>query len=465
MDAPHLNTGGVMVEQDYRVIDHEPVARPTQQILDWSDREIGVLIHYDIEVFDPDADLNTEQVPADKWRPLQLDTDQWIRTAKEAGATYALLTAKHLSGFCLWPTGQHPYHVGNAPVNTDVIGEFFSSCRKYGLKPGVYFGLFSKYMEKICRNADGSIDQEMMNRIYMKQIEEIVIHYGPVYEIWFDGGILRPECGGPDMPGLLQRISPDTICFGGEPGMSNVLRWSGSEQGVAVPECWSAAHWIDGPDHPHVTTDSYGAPADPVWAPVEVDMPPRDVIYAWQGGWMYRKEDDDKTYSGEYLFSRYLTSVGRNANLLLGMLPDQTGRISEDQVASFTEFGRLVRERLGRPAGEATEQQQGSMAVFFNYPVDVSYISAEEDQSDGQRILEWVLETRWPDDWCRNGDDHWIPIAQSQSIGHKRIISIGHLIGYAFRVRIVSGYPNAKLKRVRVYGKPQQYTVYCERKV
>lgn len=32
MDAPHLNTGGVMVEQDYRVIDHEPVARPTQQI-------------------------------------------------------------------------------------------------------------------------------------------------------------------------------------------------------------------------------------------------------------------------------------------------------------------------------------------------------------------------------------------------------------------------------------------------
>lgn len=43
--------------------------------------------------------------------------------------------------------------------------------------------------------------------------------YGPLAEIWFDGGILRPEKGGPDIPGLLARIAPDLICFGGCPGI------------------------------------------------------------------------------------------------------------------------------------------------------------------------------------------------------------------------------------------------------
>ena len=49
-----------------------------------------------------------------------LDTDQWVRTAVAAGARYALLTAKHGTGFCLWPTKVHDYHVGNAAVPRDV---------------------------------------------------------------------------------------------------------------------------------------------------------------------------------------------------------------------------------------------------------------------------------------------------------------------------------------------------------
>ena len=51
-----------------------------------------------------------------------------------------------------------------------------------------------------------------------------------------------------------------------------------------------------------MTPDSPGDPMDPIWAPVEVDMPVRDVMYAYKGGWMYHAMDADKTYSGEYLF-------------------------------------------------------------------------------------------------------------------------------------------------------------------
>lgn len=40
------------------------------------------------------------------------------------------------------------------------------------------------------------------------------------------------------------------------------------------------------------------------------------------------------------------------------------------------------------------------MEVWFDNPVDVSYVEIMEDQTDGQKILEWVLETRWPAYWC-----------------------------------------------------------------
>ena len=36
------------------------------------------------------------------FNPEKLDTDQWIRTAKEMAATAAVLVAKHEVGFCLW---------------------------------------------------------------------------------------------------------------------------------------------------------------------------------------------------------------------------------------------------------------------------------------------------------------------------------------------------------------------------
>ena len=78
--------------------------------------------------------------------------------------------------------------------------------------------------------AAGNGLRQRLNDLLLRQLEELITNYGPLFEIWFDGGILRPEKGGPDIPGLLKRIAPNLICFGGCPGITNVLRWSGSEQ-------------------------------------------------------------------------------------------------------------------------------------------------------------------------------------------------------------------------------------------
>ena len=431
-------------------------AKPTKEMLEWHDYELGVFFHYDLEVFCPEAKIFEELIPVSAWTPEKLDTDQWLATAKAAGAKYALLTAKHCTGFCLWPTKYHDYHVGNAPVKRDVIREFVDSCHKYGIKPGLYYSLGSTHLNLLCQREDGTLDREKMNEILLGQVEELITQYGPLVEMWFDGGILRPEKGGPDIPGLLSRIAPDLICFGGCPGIKNVLRWSGGEQGVALPECWSAAHFMTEPERNNVTCDSPGDPDDPVWAPAEVDMPVRDVMYSFMGGWMYHEKDADKTYSSEYLFQRYLTSVGRNANLLIGCVPDTDGLISLDQTESFAGLGRLLKERLTDPIGETAEYlPDAKMELWFDGPIEAEYAELTEDFTEGQKVLEWVLETRWPADWCsKDGLDRWIPLAEGKSVGHKRIIPLGLIRGYAFRVRVLNAKEGEKLTAFKLYGKP-----------
>ena len=43
--------------------------------------------------------------------PIELDCEQWVKVAKEAGATYTILTTKHHDGFALWPSKYTEYSV------------------------------------------------------------------------------------------------------------------------------------------------------------------------------------------------------------------------------------------------------------------------------------------------------------------------------------------------------------------
>ena len=61
---------------------------PTKAQQEWADRELGVLIHYDIPVFSPDFDLRAnwgKPMDVSIFNPSVLDTDQWLSTAAAAG--------------------------------------------------------------------------------------------------------------------------------------------------------------------------------------------------------------------------------------------------------------------------------------------------------------------------------------------------------------------------------------------
>lgn len=85
----------------------QSIILPSEEHKTWSDLEVDVLLHMDMQVFEPGYKFREQwgyQPAADFFAPMELDTDQSIQSAKAAGVKYAVLIAKHCSGFCLWPT-------------------------------------------------------------------------------------------------------------------------------------------------------------------------------------------------------------------------------------------------------------------------------------------------------------------------------------------------------------------------
>jgi hypothetical protein len=100
-----------------------------QQLID---RRWGMFIHFGIETF-TDDEWSDGKVQASKYSPTTLDSDQWASTAARAGMTYAVITAKHHGGFCLWPSRWTSYCVSSSANTNDVLRLFTESCRKYGM--------------------------------------------------------------------------------------------------------------------------------------------------------------------------------------------------------------------------------------------------------------------------------------------------------------------------------------------
>jgi len=114
--------------------------QPTPQQLAWQDLELGMFCHFGVNTFMGREWGDGSEDPA-IFQPTHLDCRQWARTAKEAGVRYAILTAKHHDGFCLWPTRTTEHCVRNSPWKDgkgDVVREFVEAMREQGILPGLY---------------------------------------------------------------------------------------------------------------------------------------------------------------------------------------------------------------------------------------------------------------------------------------------------------------------------------------
>jgi len=163
---------------------------PMMALKAWEALEYGMFIHFGMSTF-TGSELPDGTHPSTLYAPARLDVDQWIQVARDAGMRYAVLTAKHVSGHCLWPSKYTDYHIGISGNKTDVVGAFVDACNKYGLMPGLYYCSWDNH-HLFGSGTPTFVGWEHMyttaryREFQLNQVEELLTQYGPIGEMWID---------------------------------------------------------------------------------------------------------------------------------------------------------------------------------------------------------------------------------------------------------------------------------------
>lgn len=433
---------------------------PSVQQLEWQQLETYAFIHFGLNTFN-DMEWGYGDTPASTFNPTNLDCEQWVMTLKAAGMKGVIFTAKHHDGFCLWPTKTTDYSLVNSPYKDgkgDVVGELYAACRKHDLKFGLYLSPWDRHHEEYGR--EGYV------KTYHQQIQELVDHYGPFFEFWFDGanggdGWYGGACEKRaikaeeyyDYQKAKERImakTPETMIFGGS---VPTIRWIGNEEGRANPTQW-CRYSLDFNLLNDTKLLSTGMPDGEAWLPAEVDVSIRP-------GWFYHENENDRVKTVDELMELYYQSVGRNANLLLNVPVNCKGRISAidsmhlmawrqrlDETfkndllqgcevrSSNTRGGRFKAENVLNSDPQrywATEDGVTRSELVFSFPkpTRINALLLQEYLPLGQHVKGFSLSYSVK-------DNTWLPVETDEvttTIGYKRIVRFQIITAHQLKIR------------------------------
>jgi alpha-L-fucosidase len=135
----------------------------------------------------------------DSFDPIHYDPRAWARAARAAGMQYAVMTAKHHDGFCLFDSQYTDYKATNTPAGRDLIKEYVEAFRAEGLKVGFYYSLLDWHhpdypiagdsihpMRSHPDFKDHAGNLPRYAEYLHNQVRELLTNYGRIDIIWFD---------------------------------------------------------------------------------------------------------------------------------------------------------------------------------------------------------------------------------------------------------------------------------------
>lgn len=333
---------------------------PSEQQKKFCEMGFNAFIHFGLNTF-ANKEWSDGTVAAQTFNPTELDTDQWADTLKKAGAKGIILTCKHHDGFCLWQTATTEYSVKNSPYKNgkgDIAGELSESCKKFGLKFGVYLSPWDRNSEYY--------GTDKYNDFYIKQLTELLTGYGDIFCVWLDGACGAEKDGKPRQKydferiySTIRKLQPECIISNCGPD----VRWVGNEGGYARESEWNVVpsfqfdtqniasksqqdvdegkemrtRCVDVLDDDLGSREVLAKYDSFVWYPAEVDVSVRP-------GWFWHKSQNHSIRSLNNLLNIYYTSVGGNSLLLLNTPPDNRGKIPDGDVKRLLELGKAIED-------------------------------------------------------------------------------------------------------------------------
>ena len=386
------------------------VTESQKKYLSW---EFGVFFHYGIRTFcHGHHDWDGVPMPADGFLPEDFNPDSWIKTAKKAGAQFAVMTTKHHDGFAMWPSAYSSYSVAQSPWmdgKGDAVALFTKACRDNGIACGLY------YSPKEWGNRVDFSDKEAADRYYYGQLGELLDgRYGKIDYLWFDGGFPA----GYDASGILgyvRSLQPDILVTGHD------------VRGIGNEDCYVPYD---------MTNDKKGS-----FVCLEGDLRMRD-------SWFW--EDNAYTIKsvGE-LTGMYETGVGRGAAMLLNLAPAPNGHLEKDDENRLFEFRAAVDAITASPCGMDCLSREGnvwtlcySKEKYQNEIKDTMFLPRvkrliiEENLCGGAMIKGWKLYATIPSKYPY-ADWNFL-LCEGHGIGRKRIISVPEMRCPRFRLEITA---------------------------
>jgi len=418
--------------------------KPSPQQVAWQDLEIGVLIHFGLNTF-TDKEWGDGTVDPKVFNPRQLDSEQWVLAAKAAGAKYLIMVAKHHDGFCLFPSERTKYSVESSPWKNgkgDLVKEVSETCRKHGLKFGIYLSPWDRHEPAYKVRA-------AYDNYYNAQLQELVTRYGEITELWLDGaGSEGHVYDFERYARTLRTFQPNTLIFADVGFIPwGDIRWVGNEEGVAPEENWNVV-------------DRHGYLR---WRPAECDTPLREAH------WFWHPNDEKSLKPLSKLLDIYHQSVGRGAQLVLGLAPDDRGLLPESDVARLREFGEALRKIYadnlarkgtfhGDAGGEPGRAFDGDPDTFWSVPPNshsaVLEVSFPKPVSfDRTVVMEWLnvgqgIQKYDVQAW--DGKD-WRTLHRGTSIGHKKIDIFPKTTAAKVRLRILMAADSPIIREFQIF--------------